>query len=835
MKIQHKVIKKQNLTKKSMRRWQLLASSSLAVAALSLAPSAGFAQSWDGGAADGLYGSAANWNPDGVPVAGGAVTIASAPGLPIGTVTLNGVRQAGTIAIERGAAVPGNFPFPTLSVAGTLTTTAGGATDITLGNGAGLRIVGGGNVNSTVGINGLLNANLDVQAGGTLTGNATLTRGNINVDGTVTGSILSIAGQGNANEIVVGAGGIVGGLVTVNQSSGLRLQGTLNGGLTLNNAHAEVQAGGALNGAVTVTNPGVLQLNATSTVGGNITLNSPGSVLNSNGAINGNLTVADGTVNVDAGTTTLTGNVVNSGRFNVNNGNFSATGTFTNNDEVLLSNGRTLAFGTLTNNDLVRLVGNASATITGNIVGAAGSQINVSNGVIFGGNSLTINGNLTGTNTLAIEGNFATPNGGTADSIRVVGQLDGPLTVNVSPIGVNADILALQVNPIVLVDANSFGGALTDANLTLTGLPQQQGLIIYDLAANAATSDVELRSEVNPAVGDVGAAMSTISSLIGTVINRPSGAFVSGIAFDTPNNCSTGSWARIQGGRIAADTQTRNVTTGTAKRKTAGITEFYGLQGGIDFGCFEDFNGGWDVSGGLLLGMNTGWFSQSSTGASITRGDFDQKFLGAYVAASRGNWSGEIQVRREDGELIFNNPVMSLRNAKADFESTAVSGSVTYRYALEQGWSLLPTAGFAVSRNKVTALTFTTAGGVPLGTMQVEDKTNKTAFVGATLGKTIIDAANASASSHFITATYYSDLTGERDSVFTSAGGIASNTLSTDEVGDFGEVSFGTSYVKVLNSNPGSIRQINASVRTDIRFGSDVQGAGLTAQVRLQF
>lgn len=884
MKIELKVIKSIKLQGQSNRRWQLLASSSLVAAALVAAPGTGFAQAtnWTAGAGD--YATGGNWD-NGVPVAGGTASIDVGAGAAVtvstagnetgsltqkqGTFTVTGggalnvttasggvgmvvfenmptVSIAGTLTATNTIAayrdpsiLPGSYATPmTVSVSGTMT-----AATVNAGNGTGtnvqLVVASGGALNAAVNINGDAgDTRVTVANNGSLTGNVTVTSGRLVVGGTVTGAVnvLAGAGPGNGNEVIVDSTGVVTGLVTLNERTGVRSSGNLSGGLTMNDGYAEI-SGGTVSGPVNMTQSAVMDLAAAATLSGPVTLNGPGVVLNASGNLSNGLTITNGIANFSNGST-VTGDVTNSGELNTGTGGFAVTGTLTNTATGLISiaNGQTLTAPTINNSGFISIGSSTTAGITGNLIGSGSSTLNLNNGTL--GDTLTITGNMSGTNRLLMNTNLSATNGGVADQITVTGQLSGSLTFDMNASGVNGSVFSLQTTPIVLIDAATLDPALTDADLTLGGLPQSQGLVIYDLAVDAANTNVVLRSEINPAVGDVAAAMSSISSLIGTVINRPSGAFVSGIAFDTPNNCSTGSWARLQGGRIAADARTRNVTANTGKNTSAGITEFMGLQGGIDFGCFEDINGGWDVSGGVLLGANTGWFSQSSTGASLTRGDFEQKFIGAYVAASRGNWSGEIQIRYEDGDLMFNNPVMSLRNAEASFKSTAMSGSLTYRHSLGMGWSLLPTVGFAVSNNKVSALTFTDNTGAAVGSMKIEDKTNKTAFVGATLGKTIIDVANASASSHFVTATYYADITGNRASTFTTAGAlgpIANNTLSTDEIGDFGEVSVGTSYVKVINGNPGSIRQVNASVRTDVRFGGDVQGAGLTAQVRLQF
>ena len=120
-----------------------------------------------------------------------------------------------------------------------------------------------------------------------------------------------------------------------------------------------------------------------------------------------------------------------------------------------------------------------------------------------------------------------------------------------------------------------------------------------------------LQSEINPAIGGVAAAFSSVQNIIGTVVNRPSGAYVSGIAFDAPNNCSTGVWARVTGGRVDR-TRPRPVhSLGRPRRHRRGRLNYGGFQGGADFGCFEAFDGGWDISGGVLAGYNQGTFKRT--------------------------------------------------------------------------------------------------------------------------------------------------------------------------------------------------------------------------------
>lgn len=754
--------------------------------------------------------------------------------------------------------------------------------NVTLNQDASVSVGGGGVLDGNLNMAGST-PNAQIATGGQITGNVGMSNGSLTSDGSIGGTLTS-TGPAGANTITITSNGSVGGLTSVSGAN-VTSAGALNGGLTVGTASdVTIQSGGTIAGAVAVNGGADLTLQNGSTVTGTVTLNgnaSPGGVsaagtingsvvvnggiftntgtinngvatavtvnagtMNAQGTITGDISVAGGNFNV-TGVTTHTGNVTNNAGITVSSGSLNTSGTVLNNGGISVANGANFGFTTMTNNGQILLgagtAGSIAGTLTGTVTNVAGSQFDLVNGVA--GDTITITGDLNGPIRLNTDVDLRTSFAGGVDSLTVGGALNGALTVDGSEILANINQFTLQ-NPMTVVNAGSLGAGysnLTNNNLTLTGLPQTGSLVIYGLLANG--SNIELRSELNPALGGVAGAVASVSSLIGTVINRPSGAYVSGIAFDAPGNCSTGTWVRASGGRIAADTTTTNTTTGGFTQFTvpggvasSGITDFRGLQGGIDFGCFEAFNGGWDVSGGLLLGHNTGWFSQFSFG-SLTRGGFDQSFVGAYVAASTGNWSGEIQLRRETGDLNFFNAGLSLFNSEIDSEGYTLSGSVTYRYALENSWSLLPTAGFAISRSEVSALNFATAAGAPMGTLQVEDHTNKTSFIGATLGRTLVDLSASAASNHFVTATYYMDHGGSRTSTFTSPAGPAAGqaTLSTGEIGNFGEISVGTAYVKVLNSNPGSVRQFNASVRTDFRFGGEVDGTSLTGQMRLQF
>ena len=693
----------------------------------------------------------------------------------------------------------------TLSNAGTLND------DLDVGNGAEATIANGGSVagGTTVTL-----GTLDIDAGGVI-GDLTLDDGEVNNDGAVTGSTTVDGGVFNND----------GTTLAITQTDG-----------TINNTNT-------VNGPVDVSGG---TFNTDDNINGDVTLS--GGAFNAENTIIGDIDTTGGTFTT-TGVLTHTGNFINAGQVNVaggvldtsgafnNNGDLTLSGAdltvggvFTNTGRVIIDDNRELTAASLANSGVIGLgagtPGAISATVGGPVTGSGGSRLDMLNAVA--GDEMSISGGLAGTNLLALDIDITTSNAGFADELTVLGAVDGDLAITLNPI-TNNGALTLQTTPITLVDGASLGGTLS---ASLVGPLANNGLFLYRLTEDAGNGDINLQSDINPAIGGVAGAFSSVQSLVNTVVNRPSGAYVSGIAFDTPNNCSTGTWGRVTGGRTDADTtSTNNLGDRVTSR---GSLTYGGFQGGADFGCFEAFDGGWDVSGGVLAGYNQGTFDERA-GGLLTSGDFDQYFVGGYVAAATGNWSGELQLRYANADFTFNNVDLDLRDESADVDSYSLSGSMTYRFDLREGLALLPTVGFAVTDNDAASLTFRDEAGNNLGRLKVDSHTTKTTFLGATLSQTTINEAAATATNAFVTGTYYFDNSGSRDSTFTSADGSATADLNTSEIGDFGEISVGGSYVRVLGTAPGQARQVNYGVRVDARFGDNVEGVGITGQVRLQF
>jgi hypothetical protein len=113
------------------------------------------------------------------------------------------------------------------------------------------------------------------------------------------------------------------------------------------------------------------------------------------------------------------------------------------------------------------------------------------------------------------------------------------------------------------------------------------------------------------------------------------------------------------------------------------------------------------------------------------------------------------------------------------------------------------------------------------------------AFVGATAARVIVAEDGNSANNYFVTGTYYKDLSDDLTStyVFPVSLGEPDLALSSGTLGDYGEISAGWNYIRILEQGAGTIpaRQFNASVRADARLSSELESFGITGQVRWQF
>ncbi|WP_294926625.1 hypothetical protein [uncultured Paracoccus sp.] len=689
----------------------------------------------------------------------------------------------------------------------------------------------------------------NVQAGSDVTlaeGETALNLGHTVVQGTLTGDlgnaasgVLRMQGGILRGDVVNDGGrvwgaGVIDGQVASNSTvqvvEGDRLGVT--GGVF--NQGGAVNVAGTLDGDVTSVEQGRAVLN-----GGTVTgyFHNLGSTLNASGAVIGTdlLNDADGVANLRGGTT-VGRNVVNSGELNVTNSTIAG---------ALRNRGGT-----------VNLQG---ATVSGNLGNTAGGTVTAQGSRVQG--ELANNGTVTLAN-------------GTTGEVFTIGGLsgEGVFRLDLDLIDMTSDMIRVTGGPatghhhfafdlrtpeimrnvgqaITIMEVDGRYGSANDFTFTADDLPAISERIVYSVDRNFNSGNLQVVSQINPAIGAILGNVALTHSLIGSVINRPTSPYVVGRAYALPDDpCGYGSWGRAIGGQAEATGATDN---GVSRVESTVNATYYGMQVGTDLACFDGHFNGWDMAFGGVLGVNRGDTRQPIYGidptnsghlsdalASVTSTDFDQIYGGVYVTGSKDRWTFDLQYRHERTEFEIENRAvvgdgLGLADNQLKSDGFTVSGALSYSIPVgESGWQVVPTAGFAWSRLDIGDLTFEDGFRLEF------DKTErKVGFVGGTLTRTFVQPQDNAALNIFATGTYYKDFASRTASTFGSDNEpeFEPQRLLSDHLGAYSELSLGANYVKVLQRRNGRPMQFSAGSRIDARIGDNMDSVGVTGQFRFQF
>ena len=810
-----------------------------------------------------------------------------------GTVTLAGLMSGdatvrdGTTTIQSTATVNGSVTVlsaGTLISDGVVTGDVDSSGQSTLGGSiAGKVTVQDGT--TTITSSGVVTGGAEVGADGTLTIDGTVT-GGLSTEGAVT--VTGTGSVGGAIAVLAGTttvqtGGALNGDVTVAADGELDVDGSVTGDLV---SDGEVTLNGTLLGAATVQD-GSLDVGLTGVLTGNVGVT--GGTLNVTGQVVGNVdNQADGTVEL-AGSISgiLTNAGVAGGGGTLGALDNLATGQF-NVEAATTLNGYMENAGSISVSDGVALTALAGGLNQGTIdlglaASISGGLTNTNTGIISmqGGSSLS--GGLANAGILRVDGSTTVEglsnsgtidlaDGAVGDVLTLTGStvLNGriELDVDLSGATTTADLVAVSSavsGNVVLAFSNSEEsfGTLTGPITVMTFDPASSitataeglvgvGALSYRLDTGTA-GQLNVNTFANPGVGALAGSVTLTQSLIGSVINRPSSPFVTGLAGESDKACRPGVWARALGGKADATGTTETVDSGgTPLTYDSEISASYaGVQIGGDLSCFEGF-GEWDMSFGGILGVNTGdtvqpvYAIDPNTGSALSdivvsnnSTDFSQTYAGVYVSAVRDRLLFDLQYRLERTEFDLTNDGtgnerIGILDQSFDSKGQTLSGSMSYVFALneDRGINLVPTLGFAITKSETDPVAF--EGG---GRLEIDDASTEVGFMGATLSMSRILPSGKAALTYFATGTYYKDFADPVRSVYYDSPAAVTGAESfSSNLGAYGEASLGVNYTQLLE--PGAIlnaKQLNASARVDGRFGDTLDSWGITAQLRLQF
>ncbi|MBS0123540.1 hypothetical protein KB874_05285 [Aestuariicoccus sp. KMU-90] len=656
--------------------------------------------------------------------------------------------------------------------------------------------------------------------GGLLTNLGTVDTVDVGISGEFRNATGATASNVTNAGTLVNSGMMTGTLVQSLGSASVTPTGVIIGSVTIN--------GGALSNAGTT---GAIALDFGTTLDQTGTSgaidNNGTATLGSGATVNGNLT--------NAGTASLTGATVNG--LISNTGLLALSGTTVTGN---VSNSGTASFagstlgGNLTSTTAIDILA-GTTSVAGNLTSPV--SLDMGDGSPTG--ILNVAGNSTTNGSITIDLNQTT---GATDLINVGAFASGTATLNV--------VAAPSTNPTAAdITVLTFGDATSDVALTFNDVNSS-----FSTSSTLLTALVKdpnayvLKKFENPAIGALTSGVVLTQSLIGTVVNRPSSAFVTPLANTEDDPCSTGTWARATGGAAELKGSTTNSLGDTYRTELD--ADYAGFQMGIDRSCFDGYYNGYDITIGAMAGFNNGKTSQPvfrydiatntmdyDTVTSVTDTEFEQAYGGVYLTAARDGWFGDLQYRFEsttyDVENTARGAAAPLGLLKQKYKSTGhtVSGTLGYQYVLSEaaGIYMVPQGGFSFSRLKVDPIGFQNGG-----TLKIEDITQKIAFGSLLLGKQQVLPSGTAALNYFGVATVYKDFTDEIKSTYTQGTRKLTSTNSTLDT--FGEVSLGVNYTRILDDGSAlPARQLDITGRVDSRFSDRLDSWGLTAQVRLQF
>ena len=767
-----------------------------------------------------------------------------------GTITGDVAISGGSVNTSAGSTTSGET-----SLTGGTLTAAGGTFNGGIANDGGTVSVTGpiaANVTNTSG-------SLALDAAGVVTGNVTNAGAMSSLDSTVTGTLAN-----------TGTVDVTGGDLTVSSFTNAGTI-TVSGGNTLTSGSTGTVASG---GTLAVTG---------STVVADVTADA-GSTLSFSGAtIDGDLTVATDLTarnNLDVtGNMALTSAaeaIMASGDLTVGNTfDIAASTSFELSTGTTLTATETNNAGTFTARDITAIDGTFTNTGTLNITNlSAGSgpialaPLTPPTGTTFVG-QVNNTGTINSTGTLNFDGgldnqgilDLSSTNESPTDIVTIGGSgLTGSgqlvFDIDLSEGNVASDQIVMGAGAFVTGEVNLSFNLLDvvdarDIDVTLVDLDENQDLSAFTFSSDEVVDergilsytiglsdggDLVIQDGLSSGLSGLAGNIVLTQSLIGSIVNRPTSPFVTGLAFEDEDPCGYGVWSRATGG--FADTTGTVTQEGRSPIEGTISATYGGIQVGSDYACFNGAVSGWDLSMGGIMGVNIGSSTQpvfgldQKTTISTTGVGFDQLYAGLYATAANGPAAFDLQYRLETTDFSATNSTLGLNGEKFSSEASTLSGAASYFYSIpESDLSIVPTAGFAYTQVETGPISFEN-----LGDLDVKDFDSSVLFVGATLAKSQFGDDGVSATRQFFSATVYSDLADDPTSIFSPADGSDDVELTSQNLGTYGEISTGINFVRILQPNElGNVKQVSASARADVRYSDQLESYGITGQVRFQF
>jgi Autotransporter beta-domain len=346
------------------------------------------------------------------------------------------------------------------------------------------------------------------------------------------------------------------------------------------------------------------------------------------------------------------------------------------------------------------------------------------------------------------------------------------------------------------------------------------------------------------AVSSAVAATSAVTTIDIAFLTQTS-AFVGTPSNPQANQLGSGFWIRGVGGQnTISSTGTATATAGgqplalSLNGNSQERVNFGGFQVGADLGRFNYGASGLNMVVGITGGLLEATANELTGSGTFS---FNVPFVGGYVAATWGNFFGDVLVRDDFYGESVTAANFGLSDAGVRGNAINVTGSAGYRYDIG-GWFLEPSVGFIWSHLDLNdpinapggnpATVNSGLSGVPPGVFTVNPIDSLIGRAGIRVG-TSVTTGNI-VFQPFVSASVWNEFASDTTSTFSTIqcpcghGVPVSLDVSTTRIGTFGQFGLGTA-AQILNTGWLGF------VRADYRTGENIQGWDLTGGIRYQF
>ena len=442
------------------------------------------------------------------------------------------------------------------------------------------------------------------------------------------------------------------------------------------------------------------------------------------------------------------------------------------------------------------------------------------------GQTLTIKGNYSGSGTVytAVDLNFGKtqvrPNG-----IDVNGAVTGSPLINITFLDNGAgpnNVFFGGDGRQVVAKFNSVTGFAPDTatNLKLKSY-NDNPLSFFNYSyqtvqdpTNAARSDQDIVQTPKP-----GLAAGTLTQVATTVIALNSSFFQNTAAFlgqpqnPKSNEFHLGVWNRD--GESLTGIESVSSVQGLSQSSKV-VSNLFGTQFGFDGGLFNIQNSGYNVHFGVTGGEV--FASSTELNQPGTNSRTRVPFGGVYAALTGHGFAGMFQVRYDDYHLTLNSAPEQVFNHELRGHGLTYSGDFQYIIPITGNYFIEPSAGAYITRANVGDLVFgagrTSIGGIDSALGRIGMRGGFTVQNGPLVFQP------------YASLNLFHEFDGPVSTEFTA--GNAAFTILSSRVGTFGQGGVG---IGVQAPGIG----LTGYVRTDARFGQNIQGWTLTSGLRYSF